>query len=296
LLEKTDPALASRLLIAGMCGACNPVEILMEAKARGITHVIASFNNDPAGRGYNREAMEAAKALGMTAAQDMPAGEVMVTFAKRAKCEESVKPLIDLLRDTQLPVKEYQMETPGWVCLQFPNTASVCEAIEKIEKQEVGYHVLEGRPHPEVDKARDELAARLKKEEFQHIYTEAPDHSWRLTVANSEAAKVVVKGWHNTQKNTPHAQMDPGLLFHEFKSLVDFDYVSKDWNEVVKGSPGRVFTQDFEPQLNIAKFIGPAKVLPMEATKVLSPAAPSALEPKVPPVELTGQEGPSIAA
>lgn len=234
---KDRPDLLAECVVVGVNGSGRQHDLLRVAHARGIQTVLAGYNNDYAGRRFNRQLLDDAKEAGIPHGElDLvPGGEVkMFVFPHPTTqaAETSIRAQIEALK---APVKALRQIGQGTV-VQFPNHADICATIEEIDKKRIGFQLIGGGNGSELLAHRDQLIADCKAKNKATKLAEHPD-GWKLSILNDQE----VQGMVNQFKHAHESLVQQNQLGIEFRRLIKFEFVCKDFNDVLKGGQGREF-------------------------------------------------------
>lgn len=273
LLEKelAGTGLLRECVVVGVNGSGRQIELLQVAKERGIRHVKAGYNNDYAGRDYSATLIADAKEIGLEASLDLvPGGEIEMSVYPHPQAQSAAGQVAALV--AQIGLKSLVLDPSGQrTRARFPNIAQTCDLVQEIDKARIGVHVISGKNEPTLLANRqrlvDEFTASAKS-----FAVKEEEEGWKVTVHNDVAVQAAV----NTFKNAHRAQCDedPEYLTVDFNRLIKFNFMVKDFNDVVLGSKSRLLPDhDFERQPSLVETVREA------ASHRL--AAPGGTEPEV---------------
>jgi hypothetical protein len=235
-----DQSLLNSCCVVGVNGSGRQTELLAVAKKLGYKQVFAGYNNDPAGREFNKRLVEDARGIGLKANADVvPGGEILVEALPHARSNAIHAGLKEWVAKNNIPSVALEKTTrERW---QIPNSASACDQVEAIRQQRVGYFSIRGTStEPLLVTARDDLAVQAKNASKPCTLKDDPkSHEWRITLLRDNDTEAMVNVWANTLKANP--QTKPLLedfrrqcLFVEFVPLINFDFLNKDFNDCLK--------------------------------------------------------------
>ncbi len=260
-----DQSLLNECCIVGVNGTGRQTELLAVAKKLGYQQVFAGYNNDHAGRSFNQQLIADAKIAGLNAAPDIiPGGEISCSVFPHERTKAAHDRVLAFLKTNNVPSK--QLEGATRENFQFPNSSEACDLIREIEKARIGYHSVRGANEPSLVAARDELARQAKDAGKPTTLKEDQENaSWRLSILRDDQTDAIVNIWKNGISRNPVVQKDPRMIEVDFVALIDFSYVNKDWNDMLKehtsisrgskeGVLGRLFggSLDMGPQVRAA--------------------------------------------
>lgn len=232
--KRTDPAHLKQRAVVGMSGEGDPSIMLAAAKARGITHVEAAYNNDIAGRAMNDKLIEAAKDAGLTTSKALFYGELNWSWRDIPEHDAQEKLLQQELERQQIPYADLDPEDikPGWKSIRLPNIQAVRALIPELKKLRMAEdNFFIRKEHlPTLGALLDSW---VKKGQAQHYHKSFPSGD-RWTILRTPEARAALEEFKKTPsviKGIESRQMN-----HDSSSLADAEWLNKDWNDQLKGN------------------------------------------------------------